>query len=230
MEEALKKGMKNENALLEANKKAEETIQILKTKLIATSDRLDSSIQNVSDYSEKIDKINKQLINNTVDPKEVELLKSNLEIYTKMYDDAIKKQEIAIKEFKSLSNTNDPDIVNSYILLPDDKKQGLELFNNLVDSYREFLSGLSSDQLVNVFNIIGYVTLLMILTDITILLIGEQLIKNLKLETKYPKLAKYIKLKQTLNKHYLRFYIVLFYILILFLISVNIYMFFFQYL
>jgi hypothetical protein len=71
--------------------------------------------------------------------------------------------------------------------------------------------------------------LLMTLTSITTILIGDEIIKNFKLEIKYPKLAKYIKFKQTLNKYYLRIYIVLFYILLLLLISVNIFMFSLEY-
>ena len=121
---------------------------------------------------------------------------------------------------KSLSNTNDPDIVKSDLS---------EVFNNIIDNYREFLSTLTSEQMVIVFNILGYIILLITLTNITTLLIGDQLINFLKLESKYPKLAKYIKLKQILNKHYLRFYIVIFYILLLLLISINIFMFSFNY-
>jgi len=208
------------NALEEANRKSEETIQMLKTKLIASSDRLDSSIKNVNDYSEKMSNISKEIINNSVDPKEIGALKSNFKFYKEMYDEGVKKQDTAIKEIQSLSNTNDPDIVKSDLS---------ELFNNLIDNYREFLTTLSSEQMVIVFNISGYIMLLFTLTSITTLLIGDQLINFFKLETKYPKLAKYIKLKQTLNKHYLRFYIVLFYILLLLLISINIFMFSLEY-
>lgn len=220
LEEALKKGMIKEKALEEANKKAEDTIQMLKIKLTATSDRLDTSIKNVNDYSEKMGNISKELINNTADPKELEPLKSKLKFYKEMYDQEIKKQDICIKEMKSLSNTNDPDIVKSDLS---------EVFNNIIDNYREFLSTLTSEQMVIVFNILGYIILLITLTNITTLLIGDQLINFLKLESKYPKLAKYIKLKQILNKHYLRFYIVIFYILLLLLISINIFMFSFDY-
>lgn len=212
--------MIKEKALEEANKKAEDAIQMLKTKLIATSDRLDTSIKNVNDYSEKMCNINKELINNTADPKEIEPLKSKLNFYKEMYDPEIKKQDTCIKEMKSLSNTNDTNIVKS------DFK---EVFNNIIDNYREFLSTLTSEQMVIVFNILGYIVLLITLTNITTLLIGDQLINFLKLERKYPKLAKYIKLKQILNKHYLRFYIVIFYILLLLLISINIFMFSFDY-
>jgi hypothetical protein len=134
-----------------------------------------------------------------------------------MSNTAVKQQELAVKELQSLSNINDPNIVKS------------DLFNNLIDSYKDFLSTLTSEQMVIVFNIIGYISLLITLSSITSILLGDQIINLLKLESKYPKLAKYIKFKQTLNKYYLRFYIILFYILILLLISVNIFMFSFEY-
>jgi hypothetical protein len=218
--------MENEIALELANKKGasalglgrwEEKIQFLQTKLVASSDRLDTCTKNVNYYIEKMSNLSNQ-INNT-DPKNTEL-KTNYNLYKGMYEEAVKKQEAAIKEIQALSNTNDPDILKSDLS---------ELFNNFIDNYRDFLSTLSSEQMVIVFNIIGYFTLLMILTSITTLLIGDQLINILKLETKYPKIAKYIKFKQTLNKYYLRFYIVLFYILLFILISVNIFFFSYDY-
>jgi hypothetical protein len=209
--------MENEIALELANRKAEEKIQLLQTKLVASSDRLDTCTQNVNYYIEKMSDLSKQ-INNT-EPKNTEL-KTNYNLYKEMYEEAVKKQEAAIKEIQALSNTNDPDIVKSDLS---------ELFNNFIDSYRDFLSTLSSEQMVVVFNIIGYFMLLMILTSITTLLIGDQLINILKLETKYPKIAKYIKFKQTLNKYYLRFYIVLLYTLLLILIFVNIFFFSYDY-
>jgi hypothetical protein len=205
--------MENEIALELANRKAEEKIQLLQTKLVASSDRLDTCTQNVNYYIEKMSDLSKQ-INNT-EPKNTEL-KTNYNLYKEMYEEAVKKQEAAIKEIQALSNTNDPDIVKSDLS---------ELFNNFIDNYRDFLSTLSSEQMVIVFNIIGYCMLLMIFTSITTLLIGDQLINFFKLETKYPKIAKYIKFKQTLNKYYLRFYIVLLYTLLLILIFVNIFFF-----
>ncbi len=105
-----------------------------------------------------------------------------------------------------------------------------ELFNNFIDNISNFLSTLTSDQLVMVFNITGYTMLLSTLNTITIILLGDQIINWLKLEIKYPKLAKFIKFKQILNKHSLRFNIVLFYILILSLIAINVHMFLYDYL
>lgn len=137
-----------------------------------------------------------------------------------MHERALQKQNENIKELQTLSNTDDLEIL----------KTGLsDLFYNLLDSYRDFLNILSSEQLVILFNLTGYVSLIMIMTNITTLLIGDQLINYFKLETKYPKIAFYIKYKQTINKLYFNFYISYFYSLIILIIFVNIFMFTFDY-
>jgi hypothetical protein len=138
-----------------------------------------------------------------------------------MFKSAVKQQEADIKEIQSLSTIEDSNIVKSDLS---------ELFNNFIDNISNFLSTLTSEQLVIVFNISGYTMLLTTLNSITSILLGDQIINWLKLEIKYPKLAKFIKFKQILNKHSLRFNIVLFYILILSLISINLYMFLYNYL
>ena len=43
------------------------------------------------------------------------------------------------------------------------------------------------------------------MTSITSILFGEYILNYFKLESKWPKLAKYIKLKQKVNKYYLIF-------------------------
>jgi len=69
----------------------------------------------------------------------------------------------------------------------------------------------------------------MILTTITTFLIGDHLIHYFELDSKYPKLAKYIKIQLTFRKYQLRFYIAYFYFIILILICVNIFMFSYDY-
>jgi len=62
--------------------------------------------------------------------------------------------------------------------------------------------------MVILFNICGYIAIFMILTNIILILIGEDLIIYFGLYSKYPKLAKYIQFQLTLRKYLLRFYIV----------------------
>jgi len=133
-----------------------------------------------------------------------------------MHTVAIQKQAEYTKELQSLSSSTDPNIF---------KSDFSEFFNNLADICNDYLSILSSEQMVILFNLSGYILLLMIFTSITNLLIGDQLINYFKLESKYPKFAKYIQIKLTLRKYQLRFYIVYLYFIILILIFVNIFMF-----
>jgi hypothetical protein len=121
-------------------------------------------------------------------------------------------------------------ILGSVFLDPETLKSDFsEFFINLADTCRDFINILSSEQMVILFNLCGYIILILILTSITSLLIGQDLINYFQLEFKYPKLAKYIKFQLTLRKYYLRFYIVYFYVSILILISVNIFMFSYDY-
>jgi len=96
--------------------------------------------------------------------------------------------------------------------------------SDFIEKYKSFVDQLSLEQLVALFNIIGYGMILGTLISITTLLIGDYLIDKFKIETKYPKLSKYIRIKQTLNKHYLMFYIIMFYIIVIVFIIVNVYM------
>ena len=100
---------------------------------------------------------------------------------------------------------------------------------DLIEKYQKFLTSLTLDQLVALFNIFGDIMILTTLTSIVIVLIGDYLINKLNLEVRYPKLAKYIRLKEKLNKHYLIIYIVIFYIIVFLSIIGNIYMLFLKY-
>ena len=147
-------------------------------------------------------------------------LRHKLEYSHKMQNNALQEQAECTKELHNLSSSNDPNIFKSYFS---------DLFNDIIGPIRESISQLNSEQLVIVFNLCGYTILTMIMTSIIILLIGDHLINKFELESKYPKMAKYIKFQLTLRKYYMRFYIIYFYITILILIFVNIFMLSFDY-
>lgn len=100
---------------------------------------------------------------------------------------------------------------------------------DFIEKYQNFLNNISLDQKVALFNIICDIMILMALTSISILLIGNFIIKNYNLETKYPWLYKYIKIRENLNKYFLRYYIILLYIIVLLCLGGNIYMFVLKY-
>ena len=120
----------------------------------------------------------------------------------------------------ALSNSKDPDVLKSDLS---------EYFTNLIEILKDYISILSSEQLVILFNLSGYVLLFMIFTSITILLIGNDLINYYQLEFKFPKLAKYIQFQLRLRNLYLKLYILYLYFVILIFFSINIFMFFYNY-
>jgi hypothetical protein len=60
-----------------------------------------------------------------------------------MHEKALQKQDESIKELKTLSGTNDPEIYPEIY-----KSSFSDLFFNFIDTYRGFMDVLSSEQLV----------------------------------------------------------------------------------
>ena len=216
---ALQEGLAEAEAAKKATIQTDRAMTQLNQNIFAVSDRLDTATQAVNENGNNISKIAHQLTDPNLDPTKKMELSSHLNYYQKCYQSAVIKQNAASEEMKNLSSYNDPDII---------KSDFSELFNHLtdfIDWYREYISNCSPEQLVILFNLCGYSILFMLFTTITFLLIGDQLINYFELESKYPKLAKYIHFQLTLRKYYLRFYIVSFYLTLIVLISVNIFMF-----
>jgi len=95
--------------------------------------------------------------------------------------------------------------------------------SDMMEKYQSILSTLNLDQMVALFNIFGFFMVLVTIFNLSTVLIGDYLIDRLKLEDKFPKLSKYIKFKQTLNKGYLTFYYLILYIITITFILCNIY-------
>nr|YP_010130255.1 hypothetical protein KQ422_mgp043 [Clavaria fumosa]QPZ51157.1 hypothetical protein [Clavaria fumosa] len=88
----------------------------------------------------------------------------------------------------------------------------------------EELATLSSEQLGCLTNLLGFIMILGGMVTITLILFGEYLINYFKLDQRYPKLVKYIKLRQTFNKYYLIINIIIIYLILILYIVLNFYM------
>lgn len=104
-----------------------------------------------------------------------------------------------------------------------------DIFKSFIEKYYQFLSGLSLDQIVAVFNLLIDFTLGYSLFTLASLFMGEHVIDYFKLANKYPKLASLIRLKITLNKHLKMFNLSFFIIFLLAGIVGNLYMFLLKY-
>nr|YP_009652982.1 hypothetical protein [Taiwanofungus camphoratus]QCG70020.1 hypothetical protein [Taiwanofungus camphoratus]UKQ56110.1 hypothetical protein [Taiwanofungus camphoratus]WRO45221.1 hypothetical protein [Taiwanofungus sp. YW-2023a] len=104
--------------------------------------------------------------------------------------------------------------------------------NNVLGSLSEIrqaindeLASLTPEELACLTNLLGFIMVLGGMITITLILFGEYLINYFKLDQRYPKLAKYIKLRQKVNKYYLIVNFIIIYLIIIIYIVLNFYMF-----
>lgn len=203
-ERAYKEGVAKEQAKEEALAKSELVTKKLENKISIITQNMEETTANQSKYSNEIEQINTQVFKGDMTPQNA---KPHLEYYQHMYKQAEKTHAEEVKELKLLSESNNPDIFNGDFS---------EYFTNLTEILKDYLNLLSSEQLVIIFNLSGFLYIVMLLTTITMLLIGNDLIHYYQLELKYPKLANYIKFQLRLRSYYLKFYILYLYFVILF--------------
>ena len=167
---AYEAGVASEQAAHEAQKKSEVASKTLENKVSIATANLEESTNDLSKYSNEITKINTKIQNGELT---LENAKSHLEYYQHMCTQAFQKQTEEVKELKNLSTSNEIDILKSNLS---------EYLFNLIDFLKDYISLLTSEQLVILFNLSGYLLLFMIFTTITILLIGNDLINYYELE------------------------------------------------
>lgn len=186
----------------------------LKTKLEASSSRIVEVDQEISTVKTKINDLNNKLndgnLTSSENAENINLMKT---YYSNELEKLAKVKDTYVKEIQDSINKAD---ISSFL-------------SDFIKNYQSFVDQLSLDQLVALFNIIGFGMLLSTLFSISTLLIGDYLIDKLQLDIKYPKISKYIKLKQRLNKHYLMFYMTMLFIISIVFILANVYMFLLKY-
>src|SRR5271156_4356185 len=180
-----------------------------KNKLEASSGRLTEVEDTLKNLTNKLDLVNSKISNNEFTNGETkEFLITNQKYLGNELNKLEETKNSSVKELQDIINNSD---ISSYI-------------SDFLDSYRNFIDLLDSDQLVALTNIFGHTMILFTLFSISVVLIGDYLIDNFKLEMRFPKLAKLIRIKQTINKHSLFFNIIIFYIITIIFIIINIYM------
>lgn len=97
---------------------------------------------------------------------------------------------------------------------------------DFIEAYQREISIFSSEQLGCLANAMGFFSVLLAFTSIVLIFFGDYLISILKLETRYPRLAKFIQLRKKVNKYFLVYNIVFIYFMLISYICINIFMFF----
>ena len=101
----------------------------------------------------------------------------------------------------------------------------LKSISDMRSAYKEFLGSLSTEELCCLSNLIGFLMVLGGLVSITFILFGDYLINYFKLEERFPKLAKYIQLRQKIQRYTLIFHMFMVYLILIVFIIINAYMF-----
>jgi len=195
---------------LQAEKHISSDLRVI---LEASSTRIEELDHEISKVKSALNNIDLQLKTKNFNIGEnIETLKNKQRYYSDELNNLIVKKDSNVNELleKINSNVNKSDI-SSFL-------------SDMIEKFQSILSHLTLEQMVALFNIFGFIIVLITLINITTILIGDYLIEKLKLESNFPKVSKYIKFKQTLNKGYLTFYIVLFYVITILFILCNIYM------
>jgi hypothetical protein len=183
-----------------------------KVTLKASSTRIEELESEISKVKSALNNIDLQLNSKNFNIGEnLETLNNKQKYYSDELNNLIIKKDSNVSELLEKINSNIT------------KSDFSSFLSDMIEKYQSTISNLSLEQLVALFNIFGFIMVFITIINITTVLIGDYLIDKLKLENNFPKISKYIRFKQTLNKGYLTFYIVLLFIITIIFILCNIY-------
>lgn len=122
---------------------------------------------------------------------------------------------------------NTVETTSNTVNLPETSESNLfGYLSELKEGIESLLAALSTEQLGCISNLMGFVMIFGGMLSITTILFSQYFIDGFKLEERFPKLAKYLKLRQTIDKYYLIFNFVLIYLILIFYIALNLFMFY----
>ena len=184
--------------------------QNLKTELVARTGRASEAqieIEKLSkESSEIIKKINKGDLASENKDQLFQDLNRKLE----------RKNELVSKVTDEVKNLNDKFV-----------KSDLSGFiQDIIDSYKEFLSNLSVEQLGCLANGIAFSIIISAVNTLALTHYGNKIISYFNLESKFTKLGKFIQIRSKLSDKFIKFQIVYIYLTSIVMLVINIYMFF----
>jgi hypothetical protein len=179
--------------------------------LVAKSNRINEAQKEIEGLNNKAKSILEQLNIDNLDPSQRKVLTSKLNSISEHQTDLVKK---AGNEFKDINDSIR-------------KNDLFDPFTQLINEYKEFLSTLSVEQLACLTNFIGFVTIFIVLNSIFLVYFGDKVMDYFHIESKYPKLAKFIQIRRKFLTKYIKFQIIYVYIISIIFMCINIYMFLF---
>jgi hypothetical protein len=148
----------------------------------------------------------------------------NVDILYNQNETVRKSVEIVIDKLSSEDARHKAinDIITEVNKVMDDKKKLIDYdFSQLIDKFNEFLSTLSMEQLCFVINITSSLFILSCVFSIFCAQCGNYLIDKFNLESKFPRLSKFIKLRVKFQHYYILINLLLITLTLFFIIHVN---------
>lgn len=182
------------NATNEINKKLEGVIEEnTKNKLTALKLQIDENKFNIK---KEINSLNKTSPEN----------KTSFEYHQIELDKHFKKGDDLWNELKNTIDKSKSKFIDN---------------DDLIDSYKEFISELDSEQLCNLMSISTSLFILICLYDILIINFGNEIIDYFKLDLKFPKIAKIINLRKKVTRFSIFINYLLIFLAVIFIIYIN---------
>lgn len=192
------------------------------------SDETNKKLDEINKLKDGLETDQKKLFDEqiTMKMKEIstQIKLTNIKETQKEYEDKTKKYA----DVKSEYNKRELDQSKAKFqnALDDFAKNDLsDVISKMLDKYYEYLSTLTPDKIVALFNIImGSLTLSSVFMIMSIML-SEGIINKIKFLEKYPKIIKFLKLRNDIKRSLNKIYLFIHILLIIFTILGNIFMF-----
>ena len=136
-----------------------------------------------------------------------------------------------IKDLKR-NNNDTTDLVNKAIdIVKTYKEKTMKgdlwgAFYDFISQYKEWLLTLSSEQLACLTNAVGFIFIISALNALVLNYYGTKMINHFNLESKYPKLAKFIRIISKIAETAFKLDILYIYLICIVMLVIDIYMFF----
>ena len=217
-QELILKSEAEKKAILEAAWNKEEISASFQTKVEISSNAATHAQLKVDQLNGKLQSVNDQLSSGKIQEGNTVESLNTLKTY---YESELKNANGQLKEAVNQIN----DTVVEFVT-----KNDLGSFiSETIEKYQAFLGTLTLEQQVIVFNLIGLISLLYISISLFSMLFANNIIEKLNLQSRFPRLAKYILFRQKMSEYNYITFIIMFYCTGLLWILGNIYMFFLPY-
>ena len=193
---------------------------------------LDKQKEFLEEEIKKYEKIKENQLENTQqNPNQIEFeidledIAKKIENYNEALASLTESRQLEIKQVLNiLASSKDP---GSIVVESSSEIVKSEIPMNILDlisKYQDFLTTLDLDQIVALFNLGGYGTILVFVFTIHSTFISNKVLEKFNLEQKYPRLNKFLQIRKSLANKYLKFYIGLLYFYIIIFILGNFFM------